>query len=465
MVEECSGEARPNILVIIPHDLGTHLGCYGETSVGTPNLDQLASAGVRFENHFCTAPFCSPSRGAIFTGKYPHSNGLMGLVNLGWDLPDCNRTLARELGDAGYETFLFGFQHEIRDSDRLTSYFQHMSDRSLSGRCDVVEPLVVDFLERRGRQHEGPFYARVGFSEVHRPYDDHEAEEAPEGVVVPPYMKDTPGARDDLARFHACIRKMDAAVGGILDALDRSGLAESTIVVFTTDHGIAFPRAKGTLYDPGIRTALLMRWPRYFTAGEVVSELVSNVDLMPSLLSAAGAAVPVGLQGRSFVGRLTGGSYQPREHVFAEENTVPGDARRCVRTKRYKYIRNYYAGPKLILPTDIESSTTRRYMGDEHMEPRQAVELYDLDADPHESRNLSGRPQLAETERTLAQMLRQIQEETRDPELVGPVPRPAAEQEILRSLWKTYGSERSHPMLDVDDYLARLSERRFPDIG
>jgi len=451
---------RPNILLIIPHDLGTRLGCYGETSVATPNLDQLASEGVRFENHFCTAPYCSPSRGAIFTGKYPHANGLMGLVNLGWDLPDCNRTLGRELGDAGYETFLFGFQHEVGDADRLASYFHHVSDRSLSTHCEAVEPLVVDFLENHGQQRELPFYARVGFSEVHRPYDDYEPE-APDDVVVPPYMADTPGAREDLARFHVCIRKMDAAVGGILDALERSGLAENTLVVFTTDHGIAFPRAKGTLYDPGIRTALLMRWPGHLTAGESVNDLVGNVDLMPSLLSIAGAGMPAGIQGRSFIDQLTGGVCQQRDYVFAEENTVPGDTRRCVRTRRYKYIENYYAGPQLILPTDIESSTSRRDMGDGHLAPRQAVELYDLETDPHEFCNLSGSAQLAETERELARLLQQVQEETRDPELAGPISRPLVEQEILRNLWKTYGSDRPHPMLDVDDYLARLAERRF----
>ena len=426
---------RPNILLVIVHDLGTRLGAYGEDSGCTPALDRFASQGVRFTKHFATAPFCSPSRAAIFTGKYPHVNGLMGLVNLGWDLPEGNVTLARMLDEAGYETFLFGLQHEVKDRARLG--FLHASAAPGGHRCDQVTPQVTEFL--RDSAAEGrPFYARVGFGEVHRAYDRYEADD-PARVEVPPYMKDTPGAREDLAQFGGAIRTMDAAVGRILDALSAAGLEESTLVVFTTDHGIAFPRAKATLYDPGLNTALIMRWPGVIRSGEVCGELLSNVDLLPTLLEATGTPLPGDIQGRSFWGALRGSSFEPREAIFAEKNTQPNDCKRCVRTERYKYIRNYNEGPMLSLPIDIEKSLTRRDMGDDHLAPRPPVELYDLENDPPERVNLAGGAEYSEVEKGLAETLDRIMRETNDPLLEGgpshlAITRPPDEAEIIRRL-------------------------------
>ena len=424
---------HPNILLVIVHDLGTRLSCYGETSVQTPALDALAAEGVRFENHFCTAPFCSPSRASMFTGKYPHSNGLMGLVNLGWDLPESNTTMAQMLAAAGYETFLFGLQHEVKNPKRLDSHFHHVSDRTLGRSCDKVAPLVVDFLDARGKGNARPFYTRVGFSEVHRAYDHYQSDD-PESVTVPPYLKDTPGARQDIAMFHGAIRRMDESVGSILDALARSGLSENTIVVFTTDHGIAFPRAKATLYDPGLRTTLIIRWPKGIAGGRVVRELISNIDLLPSLLNVVGITVPADVQGRSFLSLLRGGEYTPNEMVFAEKNTSPDDIKRCIRTERYKYIRNYNDGPILNLPTDIEASLTRRDMGDDHLTPRPAVELYDLEKDPLEMDNLAGMPEIKKIENDLASRLDKFLEETNDPILGGSIPRPPEEADIIRRI-------------------------------
>ena len=424
----------PNILLIITHDLGTRLNCYGETSVQTPALDALAEGGVRFENHFCTAPFCSPSRGSIITGKYPHSNGLMGLVNLGWGLPEPNTTMAQILASTGHETFLFGLQHEVKDPKRLESYFHHVSDRSLGCSCDDVAALVIDFLKARGKEKAKPFYARVGFSEVHRPYERYKPDD-PESVIVPPYLQDTPGVRQDIAMFHGSIRRMDEAVGSILNTLENSGLSENTIVVFTTDHGIAFPRAKATLYDPGLRTTLIIRWPEGIAGGRTIRELISNIDLLPSLLDAVGIPVPNDVEGRSFWHLLSGGEYTPNEQIFAEKNTSPDDIKRCIRTEHYKYIRNYDDGPIINLPTDIEASLTRRDMGDDHLATRPTAELYDLIEDPLEMNNLAGRPEIREVENELALRLDKFLTETNDPILHGAIPRPPEEAEIIQRIW------------------------------
>jgi arylsulfatase A-like enzyme len=416
---------RPNVLLITVHDLGTRLGCYGYDSIVSPHLDALAADGVRFEKNFCTAPYCSPSRGGIITGKYPHVNGLMGLVNLGWNWDPANTTLAKALGRNGYETFLLGYQHEARN-DRLEDLgFQDVSDMSKDHHCATVAPRVAGFLRERAAQTT-PFYARVGFFEVHRPFESY-APENPERVTLPGWLKDTPGAREDLAQYDGCIRDMDAACGVILTALEEAGLADDTLVIFTTDHGSPYPGGKATLYDAGTNTTLLMRWPRGFAGEQSYDELLSNVDLFPTILEAAGVDVPGDIQGRSFLPLLQGRAYHARTEVFAELTTR--DSKRAIRTERYKYIRNYSPGPALLL-ADSEAGLVRRDFGNEHMRPRPEFELYDLAEDPFERVNLAGRPDSRDIERDLAQRLRAIQEETCDPVLNGPISRPAEELEI-----------------------------------
>lgn len=423
---------RPNILLVVVHDLGTHLHCYGETTISSPNLDTLAARGVRCSQYFATAPLCSPSRGSIITGKWPHSNGLLGLVNLGWDLPAGNTTLAQMLGGAGFETFLFGLQHEVKDVARLG--FHHIPPCPSRG-CAAVAPAVAGFLRSRPTDAERPFYARVGFFEVHRfgdgymPYDAQAPD--PSTVALPPYLKDTPGARQEIAQFHACVNDMDAAVGTILDALADSGHARDTIVVFTNDHGIDFPRAKATLYDPGIHTTLIAHWPGRWEGGSVRSDLLSNIDLLPTLLEAVDASAPADIQGRSFLPLLDGGTYQPHDAIFAEKNTTPDDVKRCIRADGWKYIRNFNQGPVLQLTSGVRTGLTGRDMGDEHLAPRPEAELYDLRADPNELENLAGRAHVAGVECGLAVRLRDWMARTDDPQLRGPIPRPPAEADLI----------------------------------
>lgn len=424
---------RPNILLIVVHDLGTQLGCYGKRTVDSPNLDVFAEEGVRFVNHFATATFCSPSRGSIITGKYPHSSGLMGLVNLGWNLPKHNVSMAQLLGAAGYETFLFGLQHEVKDVAQLG--FHHVP-QCASRNCADVSPVIADFLKERAGANVAPFYARVGFFEVHRFGDGYQRYGAdapdPDSIDVPPFLKDTPGAREDLAQFHVAIREMDSGVGTILRALDESGLADNTIVVFTNDHGIDFPRAKGTVYDAGINTVLLMRWRSGISGGRTRTELLSNIDLLPTLLEAADVPVPEDVDGRSFLPLLLGRPYEPKDAIFAEKNTVPQDSKRAIRTSRWKYIRNYDEGPLIDLTSGMRTSLTGRDLGGEHLAPRPATELYDLEADPNELDSLSGKPEIEAIERTLAGCLHDWMTETNDPRLHGPISRPEAEAEFRR---------------------------------
>lgn len=413
----------PSILHIICHDLGQHLHCYGRPDVSSPHLDELAAEGVRFEHCFTASPPCSPARGCLMTGRYAHSDGQIGLTHRGFPLPEDEQTIVDYLNAAGYLTANIGLQHERMDP--LKNRYQ--IDDHQSNRCEVVAQKTATFLHARKSSSQVPFYLNAGFSEVHLPFTRAEyIPDKPESVAVPGWLPDNQGVREELARFNGAIRFMDQAVGVILEALDRSGLDRTTLVVFTTDHGMAFPRGKGMLYDSGTGTALIMRMPRgEGRAGLAVTHLLSSIDIAPTLLEAAGAGSSDHIQGRSFLGVLTGAGYERRDCVFAEKNYHDCyDPIRCVRTDRYKYIRNFETRPKIILASDMKRSSASAEMWPWARQQRDAEELYDLLADPYEMTNLASRPEFDTVRARLAQRLERWMVNTRDPLLNGPIPAP-----------------------------------------
>jgi arylsulfatase A-like enzyme len=416
----------PNVLMVVCHDLGRELGCYGVPGLATPHLDALAADGVGFRRCFATAPLCSPSRGSLLTGCYPHTNGLMGLVNRGWDMPDGTPTLADLFGGAGYETWLFGFHHEKRDPRRMG--YAHLVATDGPYRADHVLPQVSEFLRQRPAE---PFLAVVGLGEAHRPFrrPPYQADD-PATVAVPPYLPDDPRVREDLAAMHGLVRAVDRAFAEVLDALATSGLEGRTLVVFTTDHGIAFPRAKSTLYDPGIGTTLLLRWPGVLPRGAWSDALVSLVDVLPTLLEGAGLPVPAHVQGRSFwrCACEPQVASAPRDAIFAEKTWHDAyDPKRAIRTDRWKYIRNFEPGPELVLPADIAASPSAQVpeVVAATERPRPPEELYDLERDPTERHNLAADPTWAAVRDALRDRLAAWMAETDDPLCRGPVPEPA----------------------------------------
>ena len=310
--------------MIIFHDLGQRLGSYGG-SIATPNIDSIAEEGVRFENYFCTAAQCSPSRGSINTGRYPHQNGLMGLAHegFGWELDESETTLPMYMNKAGFETHLFGLQHESKHPKNLGYEYVHGAG---GGNCrvDPVSSRLGEFLKEYGQaSNRSPFFASVGFVEPHRPYglSDYSNDD-PSGVDPLPYLPDKKGIRKDLAGLNGLIYRVDETMGKIKNVLAETGLEEDTLLIFTTDHGIAMPRAKGTCYDPGIETALIMSKPGEFDGGKEYEELLSNVDLLPTLLEYAGTEVPRDIAGRSFLPLLNEESYVGRGTLWPKKVAV-----------------------------------------------------------------------------------------------------------------------------------------------
>jgi arylsulfatase A-like enzyme len=380
-----------NVLVVHWHDLGRQLGAYGHPDVSSPRLDRLAAEGILFTRAHSTAPLCSPSRGSLFTGRYPQSNGLIGLAHHGWEYRTGVRTLPQILSESGWHSVLFGMQHETSYPKRLgfdefdvsNSYCEYVVGK-------VQEWLRDDAPERRGQ----PFLLTAGFFETHRPYPRERYEPADSAAVdLPDYLPDTPEVRDDLAAFYGSIATADAAVGQLLDTLTETGLDASTWVVFFTDHGPAFPRAKSTLYDAGTGIAVLIRPPtgRAITP-RVYDELFSGVDLVPTLLDLLGLDVPADVEGVSHAHALLAPDTPAdpvREQVYTMKTYHDSfDPIRAIRTKEYSYIENYVPRPLLDLPWDIEESPSGLAVAPFVESPRPERELYDLRTDPTETTNL-----------------------------------------------------------------------------
>ncbi len=405
----------PNIVIASCHDLGQHIGCYGVGTVNSPSLDRLAAEGVRFANSFCTAPQCSPSRAAIYTGRYPHSNGVMGLTHahFAWDMHPDERHMAGILREHGYATALIGMQHE-RPKPLASDY----DEITLTPQCESVAESTTAYLNKAAAGSK-PFYVQIGFNEPHRGFEYGGAQpDAENGVTVPEWLVDEPSAREEFAAYQGAIRKVDAAFGTILDAIDRLDLADNTITIFTSDHGMPFPRAKCSLYDPGLQVPFIVRWPdRGWTGGTVRREMISNVDYLPTLLDAIGIPVHATVQGRSFAPLLDGGDYGPRDDIFGEMTYHDYyDPRRCIRTGSHKLIANFSSAPFFMDPTQSwRPATITKHPEYPPHEYHPYIELYDLTADPLELSNLADHPEHAALQAALMGRLLDWMEKTDDP--------------------------------------------------
>ncbi len=418
----------PNVLYLHSHDTGRYVQPYGH-AIPTPAYQRLAEEGVLFRQAFCNGPTCSPSRAALLTGQTPHSCGQLGLAHRGFELQHPERHLAWTLRGAGYATALIGVQHVTSDPAR-TGYEQVLP--LASRRAEHVTPAAVAFLRQAPR--ENPFFLDVGFIETHRVFHEpdpagHPAED--DRYCLPPApLPDTPETRRDMASYKASARVLDAAVGEILETLEETGLAAHTLVILTTDHGIAFPHMKCNLTDHGTGVLLIVRGPAAahgLRGGKTVDAMVTHLDVFPTICDVTGIRPPDWLQGTSLL-PLAGGEVEHlHEAVFGEVNYhVPYEPQRAVRTTRWKYIRRYdnHGRPLLANCDDgLSKDVWLRYgWPDQDTAPEQ---LYDLVFDPQERHNLAGEtryaPVLDELRGRLADWMRQ----TDDPLLAGPVPLPA----------------------------------------
>jgi arylsulfatase A-like enzyme len=398
--EPVTGAHRPNIILIVADDLGWNdLGCYGNRHINAPNIDVLASGGVRFTNAFVVASSCSPSRSSIITGQYPHNNGVTGLTHIRKRLmlSPFTTTLPEVLAEHGYQTAIEGKWHV---APYLPTDWYGYHER-LSG------VLPKDFWIRKSdnalrfleENRSRPFYLELNYMDTHREDSGefHSAEGfpiEPEMIEVPEYyaLPDWPEIRTEVAKYYSNAMKMDKMIGDVLSKLDDLKLAENTLVCFVSDNGAPFPGNKMTLYDRGIGTPLILRWPRRIPSGTVNAHLASTIDIMPTILEAAGCAIPQSVQGRSLLPLAEGESKERlRDAIFAEMTYhVHYLPMRAVRTPRWKYIRNYSDDPVGLDQCDHMEWAHRlcELPNQGWLRPRVPEELYNLEADPNEQKNL-----------------------------------------------------------------------------
>lgn len=439
--------ARPNIVWISNEDMGPHLGAYGDAVARTPVLDRLARQSIRYTRAFTTAPVCAPSRAAIITGLFQTAIGAQHMrttEDLVPELPGPYLTVPpfyvkafpEYLRAAGYYTtnrsktdYQFGVPFTIWDELGTAAHWR--------GRPDPDQPFFSVFnLEVTHESRSFPSSpAREG-----RPLVTD-----PQRIALPPYYPDTRAVREELARMYDNIAEMDGQVGEILQQLDDDGLAESTIVFYWSDHGDGVPRAKRSLYDSGLRVPLMIRWPKTLAptvaAGTVRDELVSLIDLAPTVLGFAGATVPTHLQGRALLGP---NAAPAPEYVFGARDRmdIEYNMMRSARDTRFLYIRNFepqlpYAGHIVyrnqgaIMQEWLRLQAERKLSGLPALwmrTERPAEELYDTETDPHQVRDLAADPVHRATLERMRQAVADWMARTDDQGLIN-------EAEMIQRMW------------------------------
>lgn len=407
---------RPNFLWVSFEDTNPSYGCYGDPIARTPNVDRLAAEGCRWTNAFSTAGVCAPARSAVITGMYPISIGTHHMRTT-----HTNR-YAPEL-PTPYSAVVPHYVKCFTEYLRAAGYYctnNVKTDYQFDPPLTAWDELSTEAHWRNRPDPDQPFFA------VFNPTVTHESgmwpEKCPEitfdpaTIRLPPYFPDTPIVREAMARMYTNIEQADRFLGELLDQLERDGLAENTIVFHWSDHG-PLPRGKRWPYDSGIHVPLIVRWPGGLEPGSVSQQLISTIDLGPTVLSLAGVDIPPYVQGRAFLGPQAA---PEREYVFASRDRYDEsyDMTRAARDKRFKYIRHYQPGlPYLLwipyhnrhpivqemwrlhLAGQLEGPQTLLF------QPRPAEELYDTQSDPYEIHNLAADPQYASELERLRQAL------------------------------------------------------------
>lgn len=406
---QAAGE-QPNIVLIIADDMNwDDCGAYGHPAIRTPNIDALAADGLLFQHAYLTTNSCSPSRSSILTGQYPHNTGA---EQLHWPLPAQSRTVAEELQGLGYYTAAAGKWHL---GDAVRSHFDRIYEASTAGfvlpsgkdgqpgKMVAAQPSGCEDWEQAldDRPRDKPFFLWLAALDPHREYTPGALQPPHQlsDVIVPAHLPDTPAVREDLRLYYDEIGRLDGYVGKVVAKLKEQAVDENTLIVFISDNGRPFPRDKTTLYDGGIRTPWICRWPQRIPAGVTTTSLVSAVDIAATFLEVAGGdKSALGGTGKSFAGVLEDSTLEYREYAFAEDHWHDyEDHARCVMDQRFKLIRNDYvdlpstpsadAGRGLTWQAMLKLQAAGELAPHQQMcflAPRPAWQLFDLQRDPGE---------------------------------------------------------------------------------
>ncbi len=427
----------PNLVLIIADDMNwDDCGAYGHPAIRTPNIDQLAAEGLKFEHAYLTTNSCSPSRSSILMGNYPHNTGA---EQLHWPLPEGSPTFAQKLKSMGYYTAAAGKWHL---GDFVRDHFDKIYEASTDGfvlptgedgkkgEMIAADPSCCGDWEKAldERPEDKPFFMWLASLDPHREYSEgaldppHRLEE----VLVPAHLPDTPEVREDLRLYYDEIGRLDQYVGKVMAKLKEQGVDENTVVLFISDNGRPFPRDKTTLYDGGIRTPWIVRWPGSVQAGETTRALVSSVDIASTFVELAGGSFDS--EGKSFLPVLKNPQLGHREFAFAEDHWHDfEDHSRSIMTQQYKLIRNDYVDlpptPSADAGRGLSWQAMLKLQADQQLPlhqqtcflaPRSPWELYDLQRDPGEVHNVINDPAYATVRTRLQQAMDEWTAETKD---------------------------------------------------
>lgn len=417
---QASPSERTNILYLHSHDTGRYIHPYGY-SVQTPNLQRLAEEGVLFRRAFDAAPTCSPSRAALLTGQCAHRNGMLGLAHRGFVLNDYGQHILHALRPHDYRSTLIGVQHIAKDP-KLIGYDEVVPTRSTH--AGEVAPTAANFLKQAPKQ---PFFLDIGFFETHREFPSPGPEQDQRFTEPPIPVLDSPATRNDMAGFRASAQALDKGIGVVLNALESAGLSKNTLVISTTDHGIAFPGMKCNLTVHGTSVYLILRGPGGFTGGKVSDAMVSQLDLFPTICELLQIEKPAWLEGKSLFPLMRGEAREIHDEIFAEVNYHASyEPKRAVRTQRYNYIRHFGDKHTPVLPNCDDGPSKDVWLKNGWRNaavPREL--LFDSVFDPNESRNLVDDPSYATDLQDMRGRLNAWMQRTSDPLLQGPVKAPS----------------------------------------
>jgi N-sulfoglucosamine sulfohydrolase len=435
---------RPNVLLIVSEDNGPELGCYGDRYARTPHLDRLAGQGLRFDRAYVPQAGCSQSRASFMTGFYPHQHGQIGLATWGFRLyRDDIPNLPRSLKAVGYRTGIIGKLH-INPESAFPFDFHEIKSGNFARKnlLDYNRHAATFF-----NAGDEPFFLSINYPDAHdlwlRQVDGLPAQpQTADEVQAMSYMGiDPPGMREMVADYYNCISRLDSLTGDLLSELEKSGKAQNTIVIYIGDHGADMLRGKRTCYEGGLRVPLLIRWPGQIEP-QVRSELVSTIDLVPTILMAADALSVEELPGLPLQPLFKPKPAEWRSHCFAEYHTHAAESnylpQRSVCTDRYKLIETLLPGevhPDYdVTISKLEKEAKRREIAgglDLHRAIAQAsptvrtayarmrqpprYQLYDLQADPYEFIDLADSQEHADVLQELQTALTQWRVETHDP--------------------------------------------------
>ncbi len=407
-----------NVLYVHTHDSGRYIGPYGYQAL-TPNIDGLGRDSLVFRHCYCAGPTCSPSRAALLTGTWPHCNGMLGLAHRGFRINDYRMHAARVFGENGYETILSGIQHEAEREEDIGYHRvfnqpptkdMYISDSaSFDGKS--TEELCNYLTERTSGR---PFFASLGFISCHREFPKGSIDR---NYIAPPaQLYDCEENREDMAGYLASVKIADECVGRLINVLKKHHLYENTVIVFTTDHGMAFPWMKCNLYDTGIGVACMLRCPGGKRNGQISDVLVSQIDIIPTLYELCSIPIPQWVEGKSLLPVLNGEYGKINDEVFAEVTFHASyEPMRCIRTDRYKFIRRFDSHNRLI-PSNMDNGPAKRFLlANGLLEKRNQEEmLFDLYLDPMERENLVKEENYREIYQALSGKLRHWMEDTED---------------------------------------------------